>query len=249
MCYKKGPDDTLPGYKLVMQNLNWYEAQNYCRTNFTDLVSIMNDRQNEELKDWGMNSTTPFWIGLLYDDWEWADGGYSAYRNWPGTTNPLPNKYTVLLNNKTSLTMMSVPSHNMVKKAICSEELFKLIKELMTWEQALKYCEQKHNRLLHIESKEDQSVVEQSLRGANVPGPVWIGLRQSRLFGFWVWINGIPLKREDWHNWEGGRQPEQPLSHHCAAMAMEKGDFKWSDQDCLSIHYFICEDRETYRRV
>ena len=34
------------------------------------------------MKKRGTITTTHFWIGFLYDDWEWSDGGRSAYRNW-----------------------------------------------------------------------------------------------------------------------------------------------------------------------
>jgi len=30
----------------------------------------------------GENCTNSFWIGLLEDEVEWADGGQSTYRNW-----------------------------------------------------------------------------------------------------------------------------------------------------------------------
>ena len=62
--------------------MSWYEAQSYCRKNYTDLVSIRDQNQNEAVKIEGLNSSTSFWIGLLRDDWEWTDGGRSAYRNW-----------------------------------------------------------------------------------------------------------------------------------------------------------------------
>nr|XP_029484530.1 C-type lectin domain family 17, member A-like [Oncorhynchus nerka] len=153
-----------------------------------------------------MITTTHFWIGFLYDDWEWSDGGRSAYRNWyKDPTDDQPY----------------------------------IVEERKTWEQVLNHCNNNYRGLLRIESENDQRVVEQNLRCAGVPGPVWVGLRQSRVFGFWVWTNGLPLTGH-WNNWEGDRQPEQPLSHHCGAMATVAGN-KWSDKDCLSMFYFICE--------
>uniref|UniRef100_A0A8B9JJ68 C-type lectin domain-containing protein n=1 Tax=Astyanax mexicanus TaxID=7994 RepID=A0A8B9JJ68_ASTMX len=83
-CYQTD----LTSYHLITdQFLSWYEAQSYCRKNYTDLVSIRDQEQNEAVKKAGMNSSTPFWIGLLRDDWEWDDGGRSAYRHW-GTDQP-----------------------------------------------------------------------------------------------------------------------------------------------------------------
>lgn len=107
----------------------------------------------------------------------------------------------------------------------------------MSWEQALGFCKKNYHGLLRIETEEDLKIEMQKLYGSDLTGAVWLGMRQSRLFGFWVSSIGLPV---GWSNWEGDRQPEQPLSNHCGAMAMEEG-YKWSDQDCLSNHYFICE--------
>ncbi|KAL7851739.1 hypothetical protein AOLI_G00220950 [Acnodon oligacanthus] len=62
--------------------MSWYEAQSHCRKSYTDLVSIRDQSQNEAVKTSAMTRNTSFWIGLLRDDWEWTDGGRSAYRNW-----------------------------------------------------------------------------------------------------------------------------------------------------------------------
>uniref|UniRef100_A0A3B4D8W4 C-type lectin domain-containing protein n=1 Tax=Pygocentrus nattereri TaxID=42514 RepID=A0A3B4D8W4_PYGNA len=74
--------DLTLNYHLVSGNMSWYEAQSYCRKSYTDLVSIRDQNQNEAVKVEGLTSNTSFWIGLLRDDWEWTDGGRSAYRNW-----------------------------------------------------------------------------------------------------------------------------------------------------------------------
>ncbi|XP_010885185.2 secretory phospholipase A2 receptor [Esox lucius] len=245
MCYGNGPGDSFPQYRLIKQNLTWYEAQNYCRYNLIDLVSIMNERQKEEVKNCGMNSTTPFWIGLLYDDWEWADGGKSAYRKW-STIAPYPKEnilrnYTYLM--KSLEDIFTVSLKNKCDGAICSEGSVRvhIIREKKIWEDALNYCNKHHDGLLRFESAEDLSAIDQQLKGTNLTGPVWIGLRQSSLFGFWVWTNGLSVNPEDWSNWEGGIWPQLPLSHQCGAMETKKG-YKWVDQDCLSQLYFVCEE-------
>uniref|UniRef100_A0AAY5F2M3 C-type lectin domain-containing protein n=1 Tax=Electrophorus electricus TaxID=8005 RepID=A0AAY5F2M3_ELEEL len=71
-------------YHVVLEKMAWYDAQQYCREIYTDLVSIKDQEQNEEVKLKGKNSIMSFWIGLLCDVWEWADGGLSGYRNWGG---------------------------------------------------------------------------------------------------------------------------------------------------------------------
>ncbi|XP_035383960.1 L-selectin-like [Electrophorus electricus] len=80
----------------------WYDAQRYCMENYTDLVSIRNQKQNEEVMLNGKKSITPFWIGLLCDVWEWADGGLSGYRNWGGD-NSQPFSCVELVKGKNNI--------------------------------------------------------------------------------------------------------------------------------------------------
>lgn len=101
---------------LIEQNMTWYEAQSYCRENYTDLVSIRNEGQKEEVKNKGMNSTIPYWIGLLYDDWEWSDGGRSAYRDWMTNYTTVGNASVHLEN-----TIIAAPKENYEDYTLCSE--------------------------------------------------------------------------------------------------------------------------------
>ncbi|XP_055762171.1 secretory phospholipase A2 receptor-like [Salvelinus fontinalis] len=236
MCYRKGSGDSF----LIEQKMTWYDAQSCCRERNTDLVSIRNEGQKEEVKNDGMNSTTPYWIGLLYDDWEWSDGGRSAYRDWSEGNNYPHTGENVTILFQCPRGISTVPNENTPEYTLCSEGsvIIHNISEGMSWEQALAYCKKNYHGLLRIETEEDLGAIKQKFNGTDFTGPVWVGLRQSRLFGFWVWTNGLPV---GWSNWEGDRQPEQPLSNHCGAMSMEEG-YKWSDQDCLSKLLFICEE-------
>ena len=74
-----------PVYHQINITKTWYNAQNYCRTHFTDLVSIRNDEQNKAVFEM-KSHTDPTWIGLIGDSWEWSDGGLSGYRDWSGDT-------------------------------------------------------------------------------------------------------------------------------------------------------------------
>lgn len=108
-------------YFLIEQNMTWYKAQSYCRENYTDLVSIRNEGQKEEVKNEGMNSTTPYWIGLLYDDWEWSDGGRSAYRDW-STLSEFPiagQNHTVLY--QPQIGILTVGNGGSEECTLCSE--------------------------------------------------------------------------------------------------------------------------------
>ncbi|XP_041096150.1 receptor-type tyrosine-protein phosphatase eta-like [Polyodon spathula] len=70
---------------LIRLSKTWYEAQLYCRSCYTDLVTVT--PQNEPVLD---ASTTDTWIGLhrIPGGWQWSDGDGSSYYNWaPGEPN------------------------------------------------------------------------------------------------------------------------------------------------------------------
>ncbi|XP_041840940.1 uncharacterized protein LOC121639643 isoform X7 [Melanotaenia boesemani] len=59
--------------------LNWTEAQQFCKQNYVDLVSIRNQTENNIIKDIAGGSTV--WIGL-YRYKEWSDGSNSLFQYW-----------------------------------------------------------------------------------------------------------------------------------------------------------------------
>ncbi|KAK3529738.1 hypothetical protein QTP86_001160 [Hemibagrus guttatus] len=214
-----------PNYHVILENKNWYEAQRYCRQNYTDLVSIRDQQHNEEVKSNGSKSTTPFWIGLLRDDWQWTDGGNSAYRNW-GNSEPQSRNNCVVLRDGRWYPVLCSETH----PALCYNTSIHVSDVALSWEKALDYCqEEKRGGLLQIESEGDQSDVVKELKKKGVKDPVWVGLRQSRLFGFWIWPDGKAVL--PYSNWDEGKQPEHQLSQHCGAVVPQKLH-KWRDMNC-----------------
>ncbi|KAI4905248.1 hypothetical protein NFI96_024612 [Prochilodus magdalenae] len=115
MCYKQGVTDLTPSYYFISENMSWSDSQSYSRRSYTDLVSIRDQTQNEAVKTAGLISSTSFWIGLLRDDWEWTDGGRSAYRNW-GTGQPRSSSDCVQLRKGK---WNSVPCSNPQSAPLC----------------------------------------------------------------------------------------------------------------------------------
>lgn len=70
----------ITNYTLVEINKTWCQAREYCRNKGSDLVSISNDVQNDQVIEKGNNRS--FWIGLMHDEWEWEDKGCSSFRKW-----------------------------------------------------------------------------------------------------------------------------------------------------------------------
>lgn len=106
----------------------------------------------------------------------------------------------------------------------------------LTWEQAFDYCKAKHTGMLQIEDENDQHAVEQWLNNTNVNGPFWIGLRQSCVFGFWIWSD----RTVTYSNWKNGIEPKLPMSNHCGVI---NNAHKWSDENCWRKLPFLCEEK------
>ncbi|XP_060716427.1 uncharacterized protein LOC132839463 isoform X1 [Tachysurus vachellii] len=216
MCYKKDSSQCI-NYHLILETKTWYEAQCYCRQCYTDLVSIQELEQNDKVKSVGSKSVTPFWIGLLCNDSKQTDGG-----------------------NSTCVRLSSV-SHCDNDPALCYNTSIHVSDVALSWEKALDYCqEQNRTGLLQIESKDDQVEVEKELKRRCVSEPVWVGLRQSQLFGFWIWPNGNAVF--PYNNWDEGKQPEHQVSQHCGAVVPQK-HYKWTDMNCEAQYIALCHIR------
>ncbi|XP_026092328.1 L-selectin-like [Carassius auratus] len=80
-------------YHFVNQNLNWTEAQSYCREKYTDLVTISDIQEQNDIEQAikRVNSNADrVWIGLK-NSWIWSLGDPAfyteQYRNW-GSDQP-----------------------------------------------------------------------------------------------------------------------------------------------------------------
>ncbi|KAJ8387000.1 hypothetical protein AAFF_G00161770 [Aldrovandia affinis] len=220
----------------IGDRMNWTDAQAYCRCWGTDLVTMHS--QEEAAEQVGnitlANEDENFWTGL-HRSTPWSNGDVHNYTNWrdKGHENEMPCA-RMLTDGEWEAVHCSIPS-----PFVCyDKDLIHLVNETKTWEGALNQCDAEYKGgLLRIESEQEQRSLEEFLGRQRITGPVWLGLRQSRLFSSWIWASGHAVQ---WSNWEGGRQPEQTLSHICGAIATSGPEkFKWSNQNCLSESYFL----------
>ncbi|XP_055359195.1 uncharacterized protein LOC114843066 [Betta splendens] len=79
VCFD-GSQKGLQQYVLIKQTMIWTNARDYCRTYYTDLVSVRNANESQILQQ--IAAGLQVWIGLFRDPWIWSDQAYSSFRYW-----------------------------------------------------------------------------------------------------------------------------------------------------------------------
>ncbi|XP_048124672.1 macrophage mannose receptor 1-like isoform X2 [Alosa alosa] len=233
ICYSDAPSNS-SRYTLIKEKKTWQKAQDYCRENYIDLVSIKDEQQNNAVFIEKKTNPNDSWIGLICDGWEWSDGGLSGYRNWSSAAFE-PSKTAVRISHYEG---WNPETNTAITPLICYKDHIHISDDSMTWEESLEYC-RGFNGSFCILSEKEQLAAKRLMRRLNITKPVWVGLQQSSFLGFWVWTIGQTLA---WNNWKGGQVPRLPLSHHCGALMSEKDDFKWADINCMTKQRALCFD-------
>ncbi|KAI9519480.1 hypothetical protein NQZ68_027661 [Dissostichus eleginoides] len=68
-------------FVLVNILMNWTEAQSYCRAHHTDLASVRNMTENQQVQDL-VPAGGIVWIGLYRDSWKWSDRRKYSFSHW-----------------------------------------------------------------------------------------------------------------------------------------------------------------------
>nr|XP_055048138.1 macrophage mannose receptor 1-like [Misgurnus anguillicaudatus] len=195
ICY----NETINEYIYETSNKTWRDAQIFCRQNYTDLASVRNQNESEQIQKIINNNQTSVWIGLFSDLWEWSDKSDSTFRYW---MTDQPNSGT---NEKCTEVKMYNQGHwndavcSNSQTFVCHEDKLVLINESLSWSDALTYCRQHHVDLVSVDSEEIQCWVSGLVKKASTP-EVWLGLRHSCALGVWFWMNGQMVCYQNWVN-------------------------------------------------
>ncbi|XP_071385649.1 macrophage mannose receptor 1-like [Centroberyx affinis] len=156
VCYRDDtniygwPNSTSDRYIYVTEPKTWTEAQRYCRQHHTDLASVRNQTENQEIQK-VVPKTAQVWIGLFRDSWRWWSGGSdSSFRYW-----------------------MDGQPGNEVFRETCAVRLcsglhhqYHLVEEKKTWNEAQSYCREKFTDLATIDDMDDmKKLIDSAGRG------------------------------------------------------------------------------------
>ncbi|XP_016521448.1 lectin-like isoform X1 [Poecilia formosa] len=64
--------------------MNWTEAQSFCRKQYSDLASIRNESENQQVQQL-VPAGTKVWTGLYRDGWKWSAGSRFSFSYWKST--------------------------------------------------------------------------------------------------------------------------------------------------------------------
>ncbi|KAB5549230.1 hypothetical protein PHYPO_G00065020 [Pangasianodon hypophthalmus] len=252
LCYNATSSASSHVYHFVNESKTWLDAQRYCRENHTDLATIDNmEEMNELLNTVNGSYSGLAWIGL-YDDldsWRWSldddrfyKEGEKMFRGWyhqPDNYNGKELCVYIRSDGK-----WSDGDCNDYKTFVCYDgrnvtEGYTWVNQGMRWAEAQHYCRQHYKDLASVRNQADNKKILNLTGGSEA----WIGLYRTRL-----WSDQHSSTYENWRPatsyiteqpdngfyvlWEHGDQ-------HCTAVSLRDAG-QWTDENCLTTIPFIC---------
>ncbi len=110
--------------------MNWTDAQTYCREKYTDLASVRNITENEEIQK--LLESGGAWIGLYKELWKWSDGQLrqmTSFSNWNvGEPNTILNSCVTTTQSKWSARLCDAKYAFVCSGELCSTTMFNIHK-------------------------------------------------------------------------------------------------------------------------
>ncbi|XP_059382944.1 macrophage mannose receptor 1-like [Carassius carassius] len=237
ICY----NGSSKGFVPVQEQKNWTDAQNYCRQNHTDLASVRNETENNQIQNiinQNLTSDHQAWIGL-HRSWNWSDNSNFIFNLWSsGEPNSRDGRNSICVSTGISgegrWTDERCSDQHLF---VCYDDKLVLIRENKTWYEALRYCRDMDMDLVSVDSEQMQQRV-MNVTSSALSDHVWLGLRHSCTVGIWFWVNGQTMCYDQWTS--GYDTGLDDCDKTVRSGVIRKNDTRWISRPETDRYNFIC---------
>ncbi|XP_032438352.1 C-type mannose receptor 2-like [Xiphophorus hellerii] len=237
-------DCQLYQFHYIKEAKKWTEAQQYCREKHTDLATVTNMKDMERLNKISAGDQRGAWIGLYNKTlgtrtWYWSLPGVEFSVNetkwYPGESNDCGKQENcgLLVNtSKWGYASCSIQRYFLCYNDTNTTQKYHLIKELKTWQEAQRYCREKHTDLIsgtkQLQDEEVEKVIKSTHRKP------FFGLFRDT----WRWSDGSSFSFRHWNLKFTNYQPNRD---QCATTKFDD-EGRWTNENCDVQKPFICYD-------
>ncbi|XP_036436887.1 macrophage mannose receptor 1-like [Colossoma macropomum] len=229
VCYD-GVTDSYHNSQAIKKS--WHEAQRFCREQYTDLISVRNDSENSEITGF----TT--WVGLFRDSWTW-------FRYWTSDQSDNLNGHegcAAVWTIGADFGQWEDLDCDEQMAFVCRENYLFLIRENLTWREALRYCRENYVDLVSVHSEKIQHWVMKVVGNASTRH-AWLGLRHTCAQGFWYWVSGMSICYDNWAPGNGTGVEDCSVVERTGAV-QTGGNQQWVSLPETQRLNFICSNYE-----
>eukprot|EP00064_Thunnus_orientalis_P005924 superscaffoldBa00000597_g5938 len=220
-------------FHLITLLKNYQEAKSHCREMYTDLATVHDATDMNNLITLVSNTTPRAWIGLENDNvwmwhWSWPDQKVDFFKWRAGEPKEKNEDACAAMDERGEWFESSCGTK---RRFLCHGNSdtggHMFVSDTKSWRDAQNHCRGLSSDLVSIHSEEENEAV----RNVSVSRDVWIGLFRDP----WKWSDGSNSSFRYWKP----IQPNYLEGQDCVA-AIFKDNGRWNDLRCTGKRNFVC---------